>query len=56
MDLTMFENFNVRRITLNEARRILNRNENVYSEEEVKKIVDFLYAFAELAVEHQKNQ
>jgi len=34
----------------------LNRNGNAYSDEEVKKIVDYLYALAELAVEHAENQ
>ena len=50
MDLTMFENLSARRISLKEAKRILNRNGNAYSDEEVKKIVDHLYALAELEV------
>lgn len=56
MDLTMFENFNARRISRKAAKRILNRNGNAYSDEEVKKIVDYLYALAELEVEHAENQ
>lgn len=51
MDLTMFENLNERRISLKEAKRILNRSGNAYSDEEVKKIVDHLYALAELEVD-----
>ncbi len=52
MDLTIFENLNGRRISPEEAKRILNRNGNAYSDEEVKKIVDFLYALAELEAEY----
>jgi hypothetical protein len=46
MDPTMFANFNSHSISLKEARRMLNRNGNAYSNEEVKKIVDYLYAFS----------
>ena len=51
MNLNMFENFNTRRISFKEAKRILNRNGNAYADEEVKKIVDYLYALAELEVD-----
>lgn len=56
MGPTMFENFNPRRISLTEAKRILNRNGNAYSDEEVKKIVDYLYLLAELQVVHVQNE
>jgi uncharacterized protein YpuA (DUF1002 family) len=56
MDLTMFENFNARRISFKEAKRILNRNGYAYSDEEVKKIVDYVYALAELDFVHVQNQ
>ena len=52
MGCTMFENFNPRRISLTETKAILNRNGNACSDEEVKKIFDFLYVLAELQVEH----
>lgn len=56
MDFTMFENLNARRICPEEAKRILNRNGNTYSDEEVAKIIDFLYHFAEVSVEHLEKQ
>jgi hypothetical protein len=52
----MFANFNSRRISLKEAKSILNRNANSYSDEEVKMIVDYLYALAELEAGHVENQ
>ena len=52
----MFENFNARRISIKEAKRILNRNGNVYSDEEMKKIVDYLYTLAELAGKNQETR
>jgi hypothetical protein len=56
MNLTMFENLNGRGISPEEAKRILNRNGNAFSDEEVAKIIDFLYDFAEVSVEHLENQ
>jgi hypothetical protein len=56
MDLTMFKKFSGHRINLKEAKRILNRNGNAYSNEEVAKIIDFLYDFAEVSGEHLENQ
>lgn len=55
MNLTKFENLNGRRISPEESKRILNRNGNAYSDEEVKKIVDYLYALAELEAEHAQK-
>lgn len=52
----MFGNVNASRISLKEAKGILNRNGNAYSDEEVKKIVDYLYVLAELEVEHAENR
>lgn len=51
----MFENVKARRIDLKEAKRILNINGNMYSDEEVKKIVDFLYDFADLSAERLES-
>ena len=51
----MFENFNPRRVGLEEAKRIFSKNGNAYSDEEVKKIVDYLYALAELEGEHAQK-
>ena len=56
MGPTMFENFNPRRVSPTEAKRILNRNGNAYSDEEVKKMVDYLYLVAELQVEQVQNE
>lgn len=55
MDRGMFANFNSHRISLNEAKRISNTNGNTYSDEELKKIVDYRYALAELQVEHAEK-
>lgn len=55
MNVARFTNF-AGNVSLSEAKRILNRNGNAYSDEEVKKIVDYLYALAELEVEHAENQ
>lgn len=56
MELTMFENFNARRISLTEAKRILNRSGNAYSDEEVKRVLDYLHAVAELVAEYAGRQ
>jgi hypothetical protein len=58
MKLTMLESYNAtaQRISVKEAKRMLNRNGNVYLDEEVKKIVDYLYALAELEVEHVQSK
>jgi hypothetical protein len=56
MNIAMFTNFRAGRVSLSEAKRILNRNGNTYSDEEVKKIVDYLYALAELEVKHVEKQ
>ena len=52
----MFENLNAGRISPGEAKRILNRNGNANSDEEVNKIVDYLHALADLEEEHAENQ
>jgi DNA-directed RNA polymerase subunit F len=56
MHRAMFANFNSHSISLKEAKQILNRNGNAYSDEEVKKILEYLHALAELEVEHVENQ
>lgn len=56
MNVARFTNLRRGRVNLGEAKRILNQNGNAYSDEEVKKIVDYLYALAELEVEHVEKQ
>ena len=55
MNVVTFTNFRPGRVSLAAAKRILNRNGNAYSDVEVKKIVDYLYALAELAVGHAEK-
>jgi hypothetical protein len=43
-------------ISLTECRRILNRNGNNYSDEEVLKIRDYLIVLAELQYSHYKSK
>jgi hypothetical protein len=52
----MFENFKARKIVLRMQKRVLNKNLTTYSDEEVKRIVDYLYTLAELEVECGENQ
>lgn len=56
MSCTLFEKNYKCCISIAEAKKILRKNSNTYSNEEVKKIVDFLHAFSELSVEHLENQ
>lgn len=56
MNVAGFTNFRAGRVSLSEAKSMLNRNGNAYSDEEVKMIVDYLYALAELEVEHAENR
>lgn len=43
-------------ISLTECKRILNRNGNNYSDEEVLKIRDYLIVLAELQYSHYKSK
>ena len=50
VNCSLFERSNKRHFSIREAKEMLNKNSNMYSDEEVKKIVDFPQAVAELSV------